>query len=107
MPSLFDRAYRPFALMTERLSENLRGVLWMIVGSIAFGFMGAGIKFAGGSGLHAFEVAFFRSLFGLIALSPFLVRWWASSPCWRRGSPECTFCGRCSVRPPCCVPSTP
>lgn len=44
----------------------------MIVGSIAFGFMGAGIKFAGGSGLHAFEVAFFRSLFGLIALSPFL-----------------------------------
>ncbi|EKV31896.1 hypothetical protein C882_2960 [Caenispirillum salinarum AK4] len=72
MPSLLDRAQRPFALMAERLPENMRGVLWMVTGSIAFGFMGAGIKFAGASGLHAFEVAFFRCLFGLLALSPFL-----------------------------------
>jgi drug/metabolite transporter (DMT)-like permease len=72
MPSLLDRAQRPFVLMTERLPDNLRGVLWMVVGSIAFGVMGAGIKFAGNSGMHAFEVAFFRCLFGLIALAPFL-----------------------------------
>lgn len=74
MPSLRHTVQRPFALMAERLSDNLRGVLWMVTGSVAFGFMGAGIKIAGSSGLHAFEVAFFRCLFGLVVLLPFLLR---------------------------------
>lgn len=74
MSFLLDRVQQPFAVLAERLSDNLRGVLWMVTGSIAFGFMGAGIKFAGATGMHAFEVAFFRCLFGLVAVSPFLVR---------------------------------
>lgn len=74
MSSLLDRLQRPFDVLSQRLSDNLRGVLWMVCGSVSFGFMGAGIKIAGGTGMHAFEVAFFRCLFGLVVLLPFVVR---------------------------------
>lgn len=74
MPALLDSLRRPFDILSERLSDNVRGVLWMVCGSVGFGLMGAGIKLAGGAGLHAFEVAFFRCLFGLVVLLPFVMR---------------------------------
>lgn len=71
MPSLLQRLLRPFDALPQRLSHNVRGALWMMASSVAFGFMGAGAKLSGGD-LHGFEVAFFRCVFGFVALMPFL-----------------------------------
>ncbi|SDH12217.1 DMT family transporter [Roseospirillum parvum] len=59
------------------LPSNLKGALWMVGATLAFAVMAALIKHlgqgGGGPALHGFEIAFFRALFGLAVLLPFLV----------------------------------
>ena len=49
-----------------------RGILWMLVASFAFGVMWALIRLASDE-LHPFEIAFFRTAIGLVALTPMLL----------------------------------
>jgi drug/metabolite transporter (DMT)-like permease len=68
-PSLLVRAKSAAA----RLPASTRGALWMIAGA---GFMAGltGMIRHASAGLHPFEVAFFRSLFGLMFMLPWLMR---------------------------------
>ena len=50
-----------------------RGALWMILGAVFNASLGVLIRYMSGS-LHPFEIAFFRSLFGVIVLLPWLGR---------------------------------
>ena len=55
------------------LSANQRGALWLLLSAATFAAMSGFSKNLGGMGIHAFQIAFFRSVFGLLALLPFLV----------------------------------
>lgn len=55
------------------LSAPIRGALWMIGSAGAFAVMAAMIRPAS-VGLDAFEVVFFRNLFGLVFIAPVLIR---------------------------------
>lgn len=55
-----------------RLSDNTRGILWMLVSGILFSCMAALIKFVGSS-VDSFQMAFFRTGFGLLAILPFVL----------------------------------
>lgn len=55
------------------LPQNLRGALWMLLSAFAFSLMDASIKLVG-QGLDSFQIAFFRSLFGGLAILPFALR---------------------------------
>ena len=55
-----------------------RGALWMILGAVFNASLGVLIRYMSDS-LHPFEIAFFRSLFGVIVLLPWL---------WRSGVPS-------------------
>lgn len=52
-----------------RLSGNLRGVIWITVGSLAFAFNDAAIKFLG-TKFDPYQLAFARYLVGLVLLGP-------------------------------------
>ncbi len=52
-----------------RAPGNVRGALWMAIAAFVFAAMNALIKYVG-HGLHGFEIAFFRALFGFLALLP-------------------------------------
>ncbi len=56
-------------------SANLRGILMVLIATAMFGAMAGGVRQVAGTGMHPFEIAFFRNLFGFIALSPFLFRY--------------------------------
>jgi len=67
---------RPFASLADapaRIPAPVRGALWMIVSTVFFAMMMATVRRASFD-LHAFEVAFFRSLFGIIFLLPWVAR---------------------------------
>jgi len=51
-----------------------RGILLMILATILFSIMHASIKHIS-SGIHPFEVAFFRNLFGLIVIAPWFIKY--------------------------------
>lgn len=53
---------------------GLRGVLLMLFSVLAFAAMHATIQLVAKTGMHPFEVAFFRNLFGLLLLIPVLAR---------------------------------
>jgi drug/metabolite transporter (DMT)-like permease len=55
------------------LSVPVRGALWMVGSAAAFAAMSAMIRPAS-VGLDAFEVVFFRNLFGLVFIAPILIR---------------------------------
>ena len=55
------------------LSANQRGALWLLLSAATLAAMSGFSKYLGGTGIHAFQIAFFRSVFGLLALLPFLV----------------------------------
>ena len=55
------------------LPGNARGALWIILGCIMFSAMTMVVKFLGGS-FDSFQLAFFRALFGLLAVLPFFLR---------------------------------
>jgi drug/metabolite transporter (DMT)-like permease len=54
-------------------SENIKGMLWMLLGGAIFSTVFSLIRYLGDS-LHVFELVFLRNLFGFIALVPFLLR---------------------------------
>lgn len=54
-------------------SPTFQGILLMLLSTLVFSSMHALIRFVVNE-LHPFEVAFFRNLFGLVAVAPFLVR---------------------------------
>jgi len=54
-------------------AENLRGMLWMVLGSALFSVNFAVIRHLG-QDLHPFEIVFFRNLFGLLVFIPWLIR---------------------------------
>jgi drug/metabolite transporter (DMT)-like permease len=55
------------------LSANQRGAIWLLMSAATFAAMSGFSKNLGGMGIHAFQIAFFRSLFGLLSLLPFMV----------------------------------
>ena len=55
------------------LSANQRGALWLLLSAATFAAMSGFSKYLGGTGIHAFQIAFFRSLFGLLTLLPFIL----------------------------------
>ena len=62
-----------FRKLWAELPANTRGVLWAIVAAIFMSFMAALIKLLG-STLSSFEIAWFRSFFGLLVVLPFILR---------------------------------
>ncbi len=67
------RFIAPFRRAYLRLPGELRGMLLILIAT--FGFSGMHVVARQlQSDLHAFEVAFFRNLFGLLALTPFFLR---------------------------------
>jgi len=69
MPSVFARTKRFY----DRLPPELRGMALILMATLAFSSMHAVVRHLQAD-LHAFEVAFFRNLFGLIAMAPFFLR---------------------------------
>ena len=55
------------------LPDNVRGALWIVVGSLCFVAMTTMAKIMG-SHFNTFEVAFFRAVFGFFAVVPFMLR---------------------------------
>lgn len=63
----------PSASPLPLASNNLRGILWMLAYSMCMAGMHTSIRHVAQE-VHPFEVAFFRLLFGLLAVLPFFVR---------------------------------
>lgn len=57
----------------DKLSPNLRGIGWMMLASISYPTMSALVKWMALEGYHSFQITFFRCVFGLIAILPFIV----------------------------------
>ena len=55
-------------------SAHLRGVALMVVSTLMFASMHATVRHISSEGLHPFEIAFFRNLFGLIVVLPWFIR---------------------------------
>lgn len=55
------------------LPGNVRGALWILAASLILAAMGASVKLLGGR-VGLFQVVFFRAVFGLLMLTPFLIR---------------------------------
>jgi drug/metabolite transporter (DMT)-like permease len=53
-----------------KLSPNIKGAAWIILGGFFITAMGAITKFMGG-GVNAFQITFFRAVFGLMMILPF------------------------------------
>ncbi|MEN3951434.1 DMT family transporter [Iodidimonas sp. SYSU 1G8] len=56
-----------------------RAVCLMIFAALMFQSMNAVIRHVAHSGIHPFEVAFFRNIFGLVALAPLILRNWTDA----------------------------
>ena len=67
--ALSQRLRAPF----ERLPANLRGALWVMTSAFLLTAMGAMVKELA-TGIHSFQIVFFRCLIGAITLVPFIVR---------------------------------
>lgn len=57
----------------RRMPANLRGALYILMASVAFAASGTLVKLVGQT-VPTAEIVFFRSLFGLVAVLPFLLR---------------------------------
>ncbi|HEY4636314.1 MAG TPA: DMT family transporter, partial [Rhodospirillales bacterium] len=64
----------PSGQTAPAFSGNLRGILWMLVFTLCMGTMHACIRQVSSGGMHPFEIAFFRNLFGLLVVVPWFVR---------------------------------
>lgn len=73
--SISDNQAKANALVLrfKALPPNVQGVLWLLASAILFTAMSALAKVLGDR-LHAFQVSFFRALFGLVVVIPFLIR---------------------------------
>lgn len=59
---------------TAGLSGNIRGIAWMVGATVSAVFMIAMVRHVS-AGIHPFEIAFFRQVFGLAVLTPWLLRY--------------------------------
>ena len=57
----------------QRLPENLRGALWVILSATLLTIMGVMVKRLGQE-LHSFQIVFFRCLIGGVFMFPFIMR---------------------------------
>ncbi|WP_417520052.1 DMT family transporter [Minwuia sp.] len=57
-----------------KLSPTLAGASLVVLATVGFSCMHAMIQYLGKQGLHGFEIAFFRNLFGMIVLGPILIK---------------------------------
>ncbi len=55
-------------------ADNMKGMIWMAVYAALMAVMHAGIRMASDSGLHPFEIAFFRNVFAMVVLIPWFWR---------------------------------
>ena len=53
--------------------SSLKGVLLMLLATVMAAALHATVRYLTDTGLHAFQVAFFRNFFGLLALTPWIV----------------------------------
>ena len=58
---------------TPPLQNNVRGLLWMLVCGLFMSAMHASIRHVS-DGMHPFEIAFFRLVFGLLPLVPWFIK---------------------------------
>lgn len=63
-----------FRNWTAGLSGNMRGIAWMVGATVAAVFMTAMVRHVS-AGIHPFEIAFFRQVFGLAVLTPWLLHY--------------------------------
>jgi drug/metabolite transporter (DMT)-like permease len=63
----------PFTLTIPRLAPSTRAALWILLSGICSVMMNVLIRVAARE-MHPFEVAFFRCLFGLAFVLPWIVR---------------------------------
>ena len=54
-------------------SALTRGIVYMLISTFIFSLMNVGIRWASNE-LHAFQIAFFRNLFGLLFMMPWLLK---------------------------------
>jgi drug/metabolite transporter (DMT)-like permease len=64
---------RPFTLSAPRLAPITRAALWIVLSGICAVMMNVLIRIAAQE-MHPFEVAFFRCLFGLVFILPWIVK---------------------------------
>ncbi len=60
-------------ILTTMPSDNLRGMLWKTAGTFNFSVQQAIVRHVS-FGLHPFEIAFFRNVFGLLFVLPWFLR---------------------------------
>ncbi|MEQ9558107.1 MAG: DMT family transporter [Rhodospirillales bacterium] len=68
-----DPAQAP-AVPAKGRTDAVRGILWMLLASLCFAGMHAVIKKVSLTGIHPFETAFFRLLFGMLPIIPFFIK---------------------------------
>jgi len=73
MKRLWRRRHAKLRRAWRRMPANLRGALYILIASVAFAASGTLVKLAGQT-LPTAVIVFFRSLFGLVAVLPFLLR---------------------------------
>ncbi len=57
------------------LPPRVRAIALMVIGTLFFASMHASVRQVSTMGLHAFEIAFFRNLFGLLVIVPWVWRY--------------------------------
>lgn len=62
----------PFIEPWNRLSPTSQGIAWILLSGFLFALMGLLTKILGNR-LDSFQIAFFRTLFGFLAISPFIL----------------------------------
>ena len=72
-PAQLTAAKQRWLVWWHGLPPNFRGGLWILASALLFSIMTSLAKFLGGR-LDAFQVAFFRALFGFMFVIPFAVR---------------------------------
>jgi drug/metabolite transporter (DMT)-like permease len=72
------RARAEFAVKWRRLPGNLRGGIWILIGSLFFAVMVVLIKIAGQT-LHVTEILFCRQLTMLLLAAPVIIRYFPAS----------------------------
>src|SRR5262245_48384637 len=87
---------RPLGLTLPRLAPVTRAALWILLNGVCAVMMNVLIRVAaqGMQGMHPFEVAFFRCLFGLVLIFPWIVK---SAPFLFRGRNRGFFALRAAV----------
>ena len=58
--------------MLRPLPPRVRAIALMVIGTLFFACMHASVRQVSTMGLHAFEIAFFRNLFGLLVIVPWI-----------------------------------